>query len=285
VLVLPEHVKIVEVGPRDGLQNEPSPWPTERKLAMVHALGQAGVRHIELTALVSPKAVPQMADAAEVIAGLVLTPGVIYSVLVPNPKGLDRLMAADPERKVSRVAVFTAASDTFNQRNIGMTVAESLTNYVPVVQQALGAGYSVRGYVSTGFVCPYDGDVPIEKVLPVVEALLAMGCDEVSLGDTVGAAVPTEIEATVGYLLNTVPVQKLALHCHDTFGTALANVVAGLALGITTFDSSVGGLGGCPYAPGAKGNLATETLVYALHRMGVATGIDLDRLKATAGGL
>ena len=277
----PNAVRIVEVGPRDGLQNEKTPWSTEQKLHLIHGLSKTGLKDIELTAFVSPKAVPQMADAAEVIKGLTPEPGVRYSVLVPNMKGLERFIAADTERKVQQVSVFTAASDTFNQKNIGMTVKESLSNYEPVVKKALAEGYSIRGYASTGFVCPYDGNVAKEAVRPVIETLITMGCEEISLGDTIGAAVPTDIIKTVSYLLETISASQLALHCHDTYGTALANVIAGLELGITTIDSSLGGLGGCPYAPGAKGNLATETVVYALERMGVNTGVNLEALKAT----
>ncbi len=270
----PESIKIVEVGPRDGLQNEPATIPTDVKIAFINGLAAAGLKQIEATSFVSPKWVPQLADAIDVLAGLEPRPDVCYSALVPNSKGLERAIEAG----VKRIAVFTAASESFNQHNINMSIAQSLETFQPVVTQALAHGISVRGYVSTGFVCPYEGNIAKEKVLAVTEALLEMGADEVSVGDTIGAAAPTDVFETIGLLLKTLPASKLALHFHDTYGTALANVVAGLELGITTFDSSAGGLGGCPYAPGASGNLATEDLVYLLTRMGITTGVDLEKL-------
>ncbi|HEY4001771.1 MAG TPA: hydroxymethylglutaryl-CoA lyase [Candidatus Xenobia bacterium] len=272
-------IRLVEVGPRDGLQNEATTVGVEQKVAFINALAAAGERDIEVGAFVHPKWVPQMAGSEDVIKALPTLDGVRWSALVPNLKGLERALACG----IRRIAVFTAASETFNQKNINMSIQASLDGYRPVVHQALQAGLSVRGYVSTVFVCPYEGDVKKERVLEVTQALLDMGVDEVSLGDTIGAAAPNDIENTVGYLLETVPPQRLALHCHDTYGTALANVVAGLNLGIRTFDASAGGLGGCPYAPGASGNLATEDLVYLLTRMGFDTGIDLDRLAQASG--
>jgi hydroxymethylglutaryl-CoA lyase len=271
----PKQVKLVEVGPRDGLQNEPNPIPTEVKIAFIEKLAAAGLTQIEATSFVHPQRVPQLADAPAVLAALPKGSGVTYSALVPNQKGLERAI----ETGVKRIAVFTAASNTFTQRNINMTIAQSIETFRPVVEQALAHGMSVRGYVSTCFVCPYEGEVSRVAVADVTEQLLAMGVDEVSLGDTIGAASPKDVFETVGYLLDErMPADKLALHFHDTYGTALANVVAGLELGITTFDASAGGLGGCPYAPGASGNLATEDLVYLLDRMGIATGVNLEAL-------
>ncbi|MBX2859771.1 MAG: hydroxymethylglutaryl-CoA lyase [Vampirovibrio sp.] len=271
---LPKSVKIVEVGPRDGLQNEAEPISTEAKVRFIHALADAGLKDIEATSFVHPKRVPQLADAKEVLDALKPREGVVYSALVPNLKGLERAI----ETGVKRIAVFTAASNTFTQKNINMSIEESFDAFHPVIQGALAQGMTVRGYVSTCFVCPYEGEVDKEAVRHVTETLLDMGVDEVSLGDTIGAAAPTDVETVVRYLLRTLPPQKLALHFHDTYGTALANVVTGLQLGITTFDASAGGLGGCPYAPGASGNLATEDLVYMLDRMGIETGVDLPKL-------
>lgn len=268
-------VKIIEVGPRDGLQNEPDPIPTEVKVAFIRQLMAAGLTQIEATSFVHPKRIPQLADAADVLQALPLAEeGVTFSALVPNAKGLERAIASG----VRRIAVFTAASNTFTQRNINMTIRESLETFRPVVAEAMAAGLTVRGYVSTCFVCPYEGPVSRDAVADVTEQLLEMGIDEVSLGDTIGAAVPRDVFETVGPLLEDIPSERLALHFHDTYGTALANVYAGLELGIRTFDASAGGLGGCPYAPGASGNLATEDLVYFLERMGLSTGVDLTAL-------
>lgn len=272
---LPKQVKIVEVGPRDGLQNEPENIPTDVKVAFIRQLAEAGIKNIEATSFVHPKRIPQLADALEVLQALPLdNPDLTFSALVPNQKGLERAL----ESGVKRIAVFTAASNTFTSKNINMSIKESLATFKPVVEEALKNGLSVRGYVSTCFVCPYEGEVPRNAVSDVTEQLLAMGVDEVSLGDTLGAAVPKDVYETLSGVLETVPVEKLALHFHDTYGTALANVYAGLELGITTFDASAGGLGGCPYAPGASGNLATEDLVYFMERMGISTGIDLEKL-------
>jgi hydroxymethylglutaryl-CoA lyase len=271
----PKTVTIVEVGPRDGLQNEPQTIALADKLAFIGKLVASGLKQIEITSFVHPQRVPQLADAMEVAMGVTPFEGVTYSALVPNMKGLERAISAG----IKRVAVFTAASDMFTQKNINMTISESLTTFQSLVAKALAENLSVRGYVSTAFVCPYAGDIAPKQVLSVTQALLDMGIDEVSLGDTIGAAAPTDMYHTVGYLLeHDVSARCLALHCHNTYGTALANVVAGLDLGITTFDASVAGLGGCPYAPGASGNLATEDLVYLLHRMGIQTGLDLSRL-------
>lgn len=273
-LSYPKQVKIVEVGPRDGLQNEPQAIAAADKLTFIEKLDDSGLCRIEVTSFVHPKRVPQLADALEVVQGLPHRPEVIYSALVPNMKGLERAM----ESGIKRIAVFTAASETFTRKNINMTIQESLDTFRPVVETALANGMTVRGYVSTCFVCPYEGDIAKEKVSDVAKALHEMGIDEISLGDTIGAAAPNNVYETVGHVLNVIPVEQIALHFHDTYGTALANVVAGLDLGITTFDASAGGLGGCPYAPGASGNLATEDLVYLLHRMGIETGVNLEKL-------
>jgi len=272
--ILVDTVRIVEVGPRDGLQNEKVTLPTEAKVAYITALSDAGLRVIEAGAFVSPKWVPQMADTAAVYGEIPKDPGVDYPVLVPNMKGLDRAIDAG----VKSIAIFTAASETFNQRNINMSIDESFDNYAPVAMRALQEGIKVRGYVSTAFGCPYEGDVPPEKVLEVCARLLDLGCYEVSVGDTIGVGTPMQVQGVIGMLLQVIPASKLAMHFHDTRGTALANTLAALEMGIATFDASSGGLGGCPYAPGASGNLATEDLVYMLDRMGIDTGIDLHRL-------
>jgi hydroxymethylglutaryl-CoA lyase len=272
---IPESVRIVEVGPRDGLQNEPKTVSTEKKAEFIQLLVAAGLKDIEVASFVHPKWIPQLADSAELIRRLERAPGVTYSALVPNMKGLDRAL----ESGISRIAVFTAASETFNRRNINMGVDESIQVFKPVVQRALKEGMSVRGYVSTCFVCPYEGAVAKEKVGEVVQSLFDLGVDEVSIGDTIGAATPRDVEITAGYLIERFPVAKLAMHFHDTYGMAVANVYQSLQMGFTTFDSSAGGLGGCPYAPGASGNLATEDLVFLLDRLGVQTGVSLQLLR------
>jgi len=269
-----DSVKIVEVGPRDGLQNEASIVPAAARVDYITALSDAGLKVIEAGAFVSPKWVPQMAGTAEVYAEIPKDPGVEYPVLVPNMKGLERAIEAG----VKSIAIFTAASDTFNQRNINMSIDESFENYAPVAVRAREEGMRVRGYVSTAFGCPYEGDVAPEKVLEVSARLLDLGCYEVSIGDTIGVGTPMQVQGVIGILLQVIPRSHLAMHFHDTRGTALANALAALEMGIATFDASSGGLGGCPYAPGASGNLATEDLVYMLDRMGIETGVDLNRL-------
>jgi hydroxymethylglutaryl-CoA lyase len=269
-----DSVKIVEVGPRDGLQNEKVTIPTQVKIDYITALGDAGLRVIEAGAFVSPKWVPQMADTAAVYAEIPKDPGVEYPVLVPNMRGLERAIEAG----VKSIAIFTASSESFNKRNINMSIDESFDNYAPVTMRALQEGMRVRGYVSTAFGCPYEGDVAPEKVLEVCARLLDLGCYEVSVGDTIGVGTPMQVQGVIGMLLQVIPASKLAMHFHDTRGTALANTLAALEMGIATFDASSGGLGGCPYAPGASGNLATEDLVYMLDRMGIDTGVDLQRL-------
>jgi hydroxymethylglutaryl-CoA lyase len=271
-------VKVVEVGPRDGLQNEKVTIPTAAKIDYITALADSGLKVIEAGAFVSPKWVPQMADTAEVYREIPKDPGVEFPVLVPNMKGLERAIEAG----VKSIAIFTAASDTFNKRNINMTIDESFVNYAPVAARARAEGMRVRGYISTAFGCPYEGDVPPEKVLEVSARLLDLGCYEVSVGDTIGVGTPMQVQGVVGMLLQVIPASKLAMHFHDTRGTALANTLAALEMGIATFDASSGGLGGCPFAPGASGNLATEDLIYMLDHMGIETGVNLDRVVAAS---
>jgi isopropylmalate/homocitrate/citramalate synthase len=273
-----DHVHIVEVGPRDGLQNEKVTIPTEAKIDYITALADSGLRTIEAGAFVSPKWVPQMADTAEVYRNIPKDPGVEYPVLVPNLKGLERAI----ETGVKSISIFTAASETFNKRNINMSIDESFQNYAPVAARARAEGMRVRGYVSTAFGCPYEGDVAPEKVLEVSARLLDLGCYEVSVGDTIGVGTPVQVQGVIGMLLQVIPPSKLAMHFHDTRGTALANALAALEMGIATFDASSGGLGGCPYAPGASGNMATEDLVYMLEKMGIDTAVDLNLLVAAS---
>jgi hydroxymethylglutaryl-CoA lyase len=272
---LPLAVRIVEVGPRDGLQNESKILPVEKRLEFIRLLAEAGLSDIEVGSFVHPKWIPQLADTEALIKKLPQAPGVRYSALVPNMKGLDRALASG----IERIAIFTAASETFNKKNINMGITESLDVFRPVVERALGEGISVRGYVSTCFVCPYEGKVAKEKVAEVTDSLLGLGVDEVSIGDTIGAATPIDVENTVGHLLSRNPAEKLAMHFHDTYGMAVANVFASLRLGISVFDSSAGGIGGCPYAPGASGNVSTEKLAYLFDRLGVNSGVDIARLR------
>jgi len=272
---LPKAVRIVEVGPRDGLQNQSKTLKIEEKLEFIRLLARAGLHDVEASSFVHPQWVPQLADADELVPRLPQLPGVRYSALVPNMKGLERALKAG----IGRIAVFTAASETFNKKNINMTIAESLAVIRPVVEASTKAGVSVRGYVSTCFVCPYEGKVSKEKVIEVTRDLFALGVDEVSIGDTIGAATPVDVEDTVGSLLRQFSASQLAMHFHDTYGMAVANVFASLRLGISVFDSSAGGIGGCPYAPGATGNVATERLHYLFERLGIEDGVSSDRLK------
>jgi len=269
---------IVEVGPRDGLQNENLPIPTEVKLAFIRELMASGLKEIEATSFVSPKWVPQLGDAAELWPQL--PEGPLYSALVPNLRGLDRAI----ECGVRRIAVFTAASEAFTLKNINMTIEQSLDAFREVIEKFRPAGDWVRGYVSTVFECPYAGRISPAQVVSVVDRLLELGVDEISLGDTIGTGAPTEVRALAKALAG-YPQEKIAWHFHDTNGTAIANVSAALDPGFSRFDASAGGLGGCPYAPGAGGNLATEDLVYFLERSGVPTGIDLERLSRSAQGV
>ena len=271
---LPSKVKLVEVGPRDGLQNEPGEVPTSIKLALIARLADAGLRHIEATAFVSPKWVPQMADHDAVMRGVPRRDGVVYSALTPNLKGFESALTAGAQE----VAVFGAASEAFSQKNINCSIAESLQRFEAVVQAAKAANIPVRGYVSCVLGCPYQGEIAPQAVADVAAALSDMGCHEISLGDTIGVGTPLKTQRMIEAVARRVPVDKLAGHFHDTYGQALANVLAALQNGVAVFDSSVAGLGGCPYAAGASGNLASEDLVYSLHGMGIDTGVDLDRL-------
>ncbi len=274
-----ERATVVEVGPRDGLQNEHDVVPPDAKVEFVELLAAAGLPVVEVTSFVRPDAVPQLADADEVLPRIRRRDGVRYPVLVPNMRGFDRAVAAGADA----VAVFTAASEGFARANIGMTIDESLGAFRPVLEAAHGRGMWARGYVSTAFGCPYDGAVDEASVVRVARDLLALGCDEVSIGDTIGVAEPRDVERVAGALLEQLPASRLALHLHDTRGRAIDNARAGLRLGITTFDGSAAGLGGCPFAPGAPGNLATETLVAWLHAEGLETGVDERALAAAAG--
>ena len=272
-------VRIYEVGPRDGLQNEATPIPTDAKLRFIDLLADAGLREIEATSFVAPRAIPQLADADDLMARLDRRPDIRYPVLVPNERGLARAEAAAADA----ICVFTAASEAFTQHNINMTIAESIDAFGPVVARARERGWWTRGYVSTAFGCPYQGKVDERAVVDVAQRLLALGVDELSIGDTIGVAVPADVRRVVGALTGAgIAPHRLAMHFHDTRGTALANVSAALELGIRCFDASTGGTGGCPYAPGAAGNLATEDLVYLLDREGLSHGVDLDRLLEAA---
>jgi hydroxymethylglutaryl-CoA lyase len=271
---LPKRVSIYEVSPRDGLQNERRPVATADKLRLLAALAATGLRRIELTSFVSPRWVPQLADAEDVVCGAGIPEGVTWSALVPNTQGLERALKAG----LTEVAVFMSASETHNQKNTHKSIEQSLEVFAEVVPMARDAGLRVRAYVSTVWGCPYEGDVDPARALELTERLLKLGCYQVSLGDTIGVGTPLQTRRICELFLAKVPAGKLALHLHDTRGTALVNALVGLELGITDFDCSVGGLGGCPYAPGAAGNLATEDLVYMLHGMGIETGIDLPKL-------
>ncbi|HTQ77389.1 MAG TPA: hydroxymethylglutaryl-CoA lyase [Burkholderiales bacterium] len=274
---LPRRVRIVEVGPRDGLQNEKGELPTAVKLELIERLADAGLPAVEATAFVSPKWIPQMADHTEVLERIRRRPGVAYPVLTPNLKGFEAARAAG----ATEVAVFGAASEAFSKKNINCSIAESLARFQPVVEKALKSNIRVRGYVSCVVGCPYEGEVPPQKVAAVAGALADMGCYEVSLGDTIGVGTPGRIKAMIGACAERVPVERLAGHYHDTYGQALANIYASMEEGVATFDASVAGLGGCPYAKGASGNVATEDVVYMLQGLGIETGVDLEKLVET----
>ncbi|KZD01552.1 hydroxymethylglutaryl-CoA lyase [Oceanibaculum pacificum] len=277
-MALPGRVKIVEVGPRDGLQNEAQVIPAAVKVALIDRLSAAGLPVVESGSFVSPKWVPQMADTAQVLAAISKRPGTAYPVLVPNLKGLEVALAAG----VEEIAVFGAASESFSQRNINCSIAESLERFRPVAETARGAGIRVRGYVSCVLGCPYEGEIAPEAVAAVSQALFAMGCYEVSLGDTIGVGTPGKAKAMLRAVASDIPMDRLAVHFHDTYGQALANIYAALEEGVSVVDSSVAGLGGCPYAKGASGNVATEDVVYMLNGLGIETGIDIDALVETA---
>jgi len=268
----------VEVGPRDGLQNEKVQLPTEHKIRFIELLAEAGLPVVEATSFVHPRTIPQLSDASAVMAGIARLPATQYPVLVPNAKGMERALAAG----VRAIAVFTAASESFTRHNINATIGESLENFRPVIGMARQAGVMVRGYISTVFGCPYEGRVEARKVLAVAQSLLALGISELSLGDTIGVATPNQVIDMLDLLVveGAIHIEQLAVHFHDTRGTALANVLAALQRGISSIDASAGGLGGCPYAPGAAGNLATEDLLYMLHGMGISTGVDLEKVVA-----
>ncbi len=268
-------VRVVEVGARDGLQNEPEIVPTADKVRFIELLADAGLRDIEVSSFVSPKRVPQLADAAEVFAALKPRPNVRYSALVPNSKGLERALASN----VKAIALFTAASETFTQKNIGMSIAESLQTFRELMPEAKAANLWVRAYVSMAFHCPYEGKIAPSQVVPIVQELLALGVDEISLGDTIGHAVPAEVAELSNALTGILPLAQFAYHFHDTHKTALANVEQALSDGVRIFDSSAGGLGGCPFAPGASGNLATEELLALFHTRGYETGVNLEKVK------
>ncbi|MGE5625762.1 MAG: hydroxymethylglutaryl-CoA lyase [Bacillota bacterium] len=270
----PKSVKIVEVGPRDGLQNEKGVIPAAAKIEFIDRLSETGLKTIEATSFVSPKWVPQLADAEEVYKAIRKKPGVSYPVLVPNEKGMERALAAG----VKEIAVFTAASETFNQKNINCSIAESLSRFKPVMALAAKNGVKVRGYISTVIGCPYEGPIQPEAVARVAKDLAALGCYEISLGDTIGVGTPVKAQAMLSAAAAVVPMKQLAVHFHDTYGQALANIHACLELGVAVVDSSTSGLGGCPYAKGATGNVATEDVLFMLSGMGIATGVDMGKL-------
>ena len=271
---LPARVSVYEMAPRDGLQNESAQVATHAKVRLIEALVDAGINRIEVGSFVSPKWVPQMADADEVCRMIERRPGVSYAGLCPNARGLERAIAA----KVDEIAVFVSASETHNLKNVNKTTAQTLETFEPVIGRAVERGLRVRAYVSTMWGCPYEGDVDPKRGLDLAQHLLREGCYQVSLGDTIGVGTPLQTQRILELFTAQIPTEQIALHLHDTRGTALANVLVGLQMGVTTFDASVAGLGGCPYAPGAAGNLATEDLVYTLQGMGIETGIDLQKL-------
>ena len=271
-----DRVSVYEVSPRDGLQNESALVPIEGKRRLVEALAEAGLRRIEITSFVSPKWVPQLADAEDLARALTAPAGVTYSALVPNARGMERAL----EVGLREIAVFLSASETHNKMNVNKTIADTLAVFEEIVPPAREAGVAVRAYVSTVWGCPYEGDVDPARVVQIARRLVELGCYQISLGDTIGVGTPRQTKEIVRRFLDEMPVSRFALHFHDTRGTALANALVGLELGVRDFDASVGGVGGCPYAPGAAGNLATEDLVFMLHGMGVETGIDLDKLIA-----
>ena len=275
--MIPEKIQIVEVGPRDGLQNEMEWVPTETKISLIEKLADAGLTKIEATSFVSPKWVPQLKDAHEVFTGIKRIAGVSYPVLTPNMKGFERALEADAKE----IAVFSAASEAFSQKNTNCSIEESINRFRPVLEEAQKNNIQVRGYISCVLGCPYQGHVPVEDVVNLAAKMTEMGCFQISLGDTIGAGTPVQAKTMVQKVAEKVPVSKLALHFHDTRGQALANIYACLELGITVIDASVAGLGGCPYAKGATGNVATEDVVFMLHGMDIETGIDLNKLIET----
>jgi hydroxymethylglutaryl-CoA lyase len=274
----PANVQIKEVGPRDGLQNEKAFLATEDKIHWINQMSQTGLNYIEITSFVNPKWIPALADSLEVAKGIERVPGVTYSALIPNIRGLDNAL----DGNIDEVSVFMSASETHNRKNINRSIGDTFPILREVVQEARMAGKTARGYISTVFGCPYEGQISINHVIQVADKLLEMGISEISLGDTIGAASPKQVQMVLENLVKRYPVDKFAMHFHDTRGTALANVLMSLEMGITTFDASAGGLGGCPYAPGASGNVATEDLLYMLQQMGIQTGIDAEKQLAAA---
>lgn len=274
-----KNIKIYEVGPRDGLQNEKQQVPTATKIELINRLSDTGLRYIEATSFVSPKAIPQLGDAADVMAGITRKDGVTYPVLVPNMRGMEGALVAD----ITEIALFTAASEEFTQKNINATIAESFERFMPVIETAKAKNIKIRGYVSCALGCPYEGDIDPAKVADVAKMLHDAGCYEISLGDTIGVGTPEQTKRMVQAVLDVgVPLEQIALHMHDTYGQALANIYAGLQMGVRTIDSSIAGLGGCPYARGASGNVATEDVLYMLSGLGCETGVDLQKIIDTA---
>ena len=278
-MTLPKSVKIYEVGPRDGLQNEKKIIPAALKIELINRLSDTGLQYIEATSFVSPKAIPQLGDAAEVMHGLTRKKNVTYPVLVPNMRGMEDALKCD----INEIALFTAASESFTQKNINATIDESFERFAPVIKLAQSHNIKIRGYVSCVLGCPYEGQISPDKVAEVSKRLLDIGCYEISLGDTIGVGTPEKTKTMINAVLDAgIPIEKLALHMHDTYGQALANIYAGLQEGIHIIDSSVAGLGGCPYAKGATGNVATEDVLYMLNGMGIRTGINLQKIIETA---
>lgn len=271
---LPRKVKIVEVGPRDGLQNEKESVPASVKIELVDRLSRAGFVNVEAASFVSPKWVPQMATSAEVMAGITRRPGTIYSALTPNMQGLEAALAA----KADEVVIFGAASEAFSQRNINCSIAESIARFEPVAKAAKDQGLRLRGSISTAFGCPYQGEVPLDAVADVVRRMRDLGCDEIDIADTIGVSTPRKTQAVMLRAAQEFPLERLSGHFHDTYGQALANIYAALEVGVAIFHSSVSGLGGCPYAKGATGNVATEDVLYMMHGLGIETGVDLDQV-------
>jgi hydroxymethylglutaryl-CoA lyase len=271
---LPESVKLVEVGPRDGLQNEKQRITVEARVALIERLGAAGLRHIEAGSFVSPKAIPQMAGSEDVFAVINRGAGIVYSALTPNLKGFERALAAG----ANEVAVFAAASESFSRKNINCSIVESLERFAPILTAAKQSNVPVRGYVSCVVDCPYEGDIGPDAVRKVAASLYGMGCYEISLGDTTGKGTAGRMQAMLEVVVQDVPVQALAVHCHDTYGQGLANILAALQAGVSVVDASVAGLGGCPYAPGASGNVSSEDVLYMLNGLGIQTGVDLEKL-------
>ncbi len=274
----PPHVTIIEVGPRDGLQNEPTFVATAQKIAFINLLSQSGLQHIEVTSFVSAKAIPQLADGSAVFSAIDKPEGVHFSALIPNEQGMNKAL----EMGVKNIAIFTAASDVFNQHNINCSIAESIERAIPVMKLAKTHAITVRGYISCVLGCPYQGEITPSNVMPIVEQLLTLGVEEISLGDTIGVGTPKQTKALIRALSTSLSLSNIAFHFHDTYGQAITNTYAALECGITRFDSSVAGLGGCPYARGASGNVATEDILYLMHGLGIETGIDIYKI-VTAG--